>query len=74
MNQIVGALWKRIDKKGSPYFSGVIRDLHGDVNLAVFPNERKEGNQPDFNIVISFGYEKKKVEGTVEKTEDDIPF
>lgn len=58
MNQIIGALWKR-EKDEKVYFSGVIRDLHGEINIAVFPNNRKEAeNQPDFNIVVSWGYEK----------------
>ncbi len=62
MNRIVGALWKR-EKDGREYYSGILKDLHGDINIAVFPNTYKQAdNQPDFNIVISFG---KKEEETV---------
>ncbi|MFH1052741.1 MAG: hypothetical protein V1779_17615 [bacterium] len=86
MNQIIGALWKR-EKDGKEYYSGVIRDLHGDINIAAFPNNRKtEENQPDFNIVVSWGYEKNgkkeevsqpaKKNGKKKKVEvdDDIAF
>ena len=53
MNQIIGALWKR-EKDGMDYFSGVLNDFRGPINIAVFPNNRKEAdNQPDMNIVIS---------------------
>ena len=59
MNRIVGALWRR-EKDGMEYFSGVLRDLHGDINIAVFPNDYKDKqNQPDMNIVISFGNNQK---------------
>lgn len=53
-NRIVGALWEK-HKDGNAYYSGVLRDLHGDINIAVFPNNKKEKpNQPDMNIVLSF--------------------
>jgi hypothetical protein len=56
-SRIVGALWKRRDKDGNDYFSGVLKDLSGDIRIAVFNNNRKEenSNQPDMNIVISWG-------------------
>ena len=61
MNRIIGALWKR-EKGDKTYMSGVLQDFHGDVNIAVFPNNYKEkDNQPDYNIVISFP-DKKQVE------------
>jgi uncharacterized protein (DUF736 family) len=54
MNQIIGVLWKR-EKDGKEYYSGVLNDLRGKINIAVFPNNRKEAdNQPDMNIVISW--------------------
>ncbi len=47
MNRIVGALWKR-EKDGREYYSGILKDLHGDINIAVFPNTYKQAqNQPD---------------------------
>lgn len=57
MNQIIGVLWKK-EKDGMHYFSGVLNDLRGKINIAVFPNNKKEAeNQPDMNIVISWGQE-----------------
>lgn len=54
MNKIIGALWKK-EKDGNVYYSGVLNDLRGEVNIAVFPNNKKQAeNQPDMNIVISF--------------------
>ena len=53
MNIPIGALWiKHTDDMD--YFSGVIQDLHGEIRIAVFPNNNKTSErQPDFNIVIS---------------------
>lgn len=71
MYKIVGALWKR-EKDGKEYFSGVIQDIRGDINIAAFPNNKKQtANQPDLNIVISFG-EKTKKEKPAEI--EDTPF
>lgn len=59
MNRIIGVLWAK-HKDGQEYYSGILRDLHGDINIAVFPNNRKSSdNQPDFNIVVSWDWEKK---------------
>lgn len=86
MNKIIGALWKR-EKDGKEYLSGVISDFRGDINIAVFPNTYKnQDNHPDFNIVISFGADKKpppeEAKPTVttpkkngkKKEEDTVPF
>lgn len=55
MNKIIGALWQK-EKDGMPYYSGVISDFRGDINIAIFPNNRKQSeNHPDMNIVISYG-------------------
>ena len=82
-NRIVGVLWAR-EKEGMEYYSGVLHDLHGDINIAVFPNTFKNAeNQPDMNITISFGGRqealpietapakngKKKAKGKVEESE-----
>ena len=80
MYKIIGVLWKK-EKDGREYYSGVINDLRGQINIAVFPNDRKQAeNQPDMNIIISFG-EDKKSEKTKEsqsksesETDDEIPF
>ena len=48
------------------YLSGVIWDIDHDINVAVFPNNKKQAdNHPDYNIVIS-GARKKQ-----EKPDDD---
>jgi len=54
--------------------SGVIQDLSGDINIAVFKNDKKEADkQPDYNIVLS---ERPKPAPQVERGPgpDDIPF
>ena len=49
-----GAFWKRESKKGMKYLSGVIYVCVMPINVALFPNERKEKeNQPDFRAVYS---------------------
>lgn len=54
MSRKIGALWLRQTQDGAKYFSGVIQDLSGDINIAVFQNDKKEkDNQPDYNIVLS---------------------
>ena len=83
MNKIIGALWLR-EKNGKKYFSGVLNDLHGNINIAVFPNNKKQAeNQPDFNIIISFPSKRAKTaEDEAEELEprkngnsdDDIAF
>ena len=87
MNQIIGVLWKK-EKDGLDYYSGVLQDLRGQINIAVFPNNFKEAdNQPDMNIVISWDKEKKeketvnepkkKTRKVIKKKEvnnDDLPF
>ena len=53
MSRKIGALWIR-EKDGKKYMSGVLNDLRGDINIAVFKNDRKEKeNQPDYHIIIS---------------------
>jgi len=50
----IGALWVRTTQDGKQYFSGVLNDLRGDINIAIFQNDRKEKeNQPDYNIILS---------------------
>ncbi len=49
-----GVFWKRESKKGLKYLSGVIFIAGMPINIALFPNERKEkDNQPDFRAVYS---------------------
>ncbi len=56
----IGALWVRRSKDGMTYMSGTLEDLRGNIQIAVFKNDRKEkDNQPDFQIVLSEEQEKK---------------
>jgi uncharacterized protein (DUF736 family) len=65
-SQKIGALWKRKSQDGKTFLSGVIQDLRGDINIAVFVNDRKDkDNQPDYNIVRSEQKEQK------ERTDND---
>ena len=59
-NRRIGALWSKKAKEGQEYFSGVISDLRGDIQIVVFRNDSKKNeNQPDYNILLS---EPKEVE------------
>ena len=82
MSKKIGALWIR-EKDGRKYMSGVLNDLAGDINIAVFKNDRKEKeNQPDYNIVISERPQENKSKEinkempTIEnqEVEEDLPF
>ena len=74
MSRKIGALWIKQSQDGRTYLSGVIQDLSGDINIAVFKNDKKEADkQPDYNIVLS---ERSKPAPQVEGAPgpDDIPF
>ena len=69
-SQKIGALWKRKTQDGKVFLSGVLQDITGDIQIAVFANDRKEkDNQPDFNIVRSEQKEERKQQGN-----DDFDF
>ena len=54
MSKIIGVLWKK-EKDGKEYYSGVLNDLRGRINIAVFKNTKKAvDTQPDMNITISW--------------------
>ncbi len=54
MAKNIGALWLKTSKDGELFYSGVLRDMRGDIPIVVFQNNRKEKeNQPDYNIVLS---------------------
>jgi len=54
MSKKIGALWLKTMKDGTPYMSGVLEDLGGDINIAVFKNNKKEKpNHTDYQIVRS---------------------
>jgi uncharacterized protein (DUF736 family) len=74
MTRKIGALWVRESQDGRKFMSGLIETLNGDVQIAVFKNDKKEKeNQPDYNIVLS---EKLKPAPQVEGAPgpDEIPF
>jgi uncharacterized protein (DUF736 family) len=49
----IGALWSKKTTEGKEFFSGVITDLRGDIQIVVFKNEKKTDNQPDYDILLS---------------------
>ena len=49
----IGALWSKKAEDGKEYFSGVISDLRGDIQIVVFKNNKKTDNQPDYDILLS---------------------
>ena len=56
----IGALRSKKTKEGAEYFTGVISDLRGEIQIVVFQNDSKQkDNQPDYNILLS---EPKEVE------------
>ena len=72
ITQKIGALWVRKSKDGRTYMSGLIKDMHGEIQIAVFKNDKKEKeNQPDYNIVLSGN--KPKVAGA-QNNGEKIPF
>jgi uncharacterized protein (DUF736 family) len=53
-NRKIGALWSRKTADGKEYFTGVISDLRGDIQIVVFENDKKQNeNQPDYDILVS---------------------
>ena len=67
MARLIGALWSRKTKDGKTFLSGILNDLSGDIQIAVFKNDRKEKeNQPDYQIILS----QKKEEGKSTNNDD----
>lgn len=59
----IGSLWLKESKAGDKYFSGVLKDLRGDIPVVVFKNNKKETeNQPDYLLYRSEPKEEVKVE------------
>ena len=53
-NRKIGALWSKKTGDGKEYFTGVISDLRGEIQIVVFRNGKKESeNQPDYDILLS---------------------
>ena len=59
-NRKIGALWSKKTSEGKEYFTGVISDLRGDIEIVVFRNDKKNENQPNYDILLSEPKEKKK--------------
>lgn len=55
----IGALWSKKTEEGKEYFTGVISDLRGDIQIVVFKNDKKTDNQPDYDILLSEPKEEK---------------
>lgn len=49
----IGALWSKQTEEGKEYYSGVITDLRGDIQIVAFKNDKKTENQPDYDILLS---------------------
>ena len=59
-NRKIGALWSKKTSEGKEYFTGVISDLRGEIQIVVFRNDKKENpNQPDYDILLSEPKEEK---------------
>lgn len=74
MSRKIGALWLKQSQDGRQFLSGVLQDLGGDINIAVFKNDKKENEkQPDYNIVLS---ERSKPQAQADQgpAPEDIPF
>ncbi len=60
-NRKIGALWSKKTSEGKEYFSGVISDLRGEIQIVAFKNDKKENeNQPDYDILLSEPKEQEK--------------
>ena len=49
----IGALWSKKTNDGREFFTGVISDLRGDIQIVAFKNGKKTDNQPDYDILLS---------------------
>ena len=54
MTRKIGSLWQHKSKDDKTYLAGNLEVIIGQqIKIAVFKNEKKSGNQPDWNIVLS---------------------
>lgn len=68
-NRKIGALWSRKTEEGREFFTGVISDLRGDIQIVVFQNDKKQSdNQPDYDILLSEPKEKEEIVPSVPQT------
>jgi len=64
----IGGLWLKEGKNGK-FFSGNVEVGGIKQGILIFRNDKKEGNQPDYNICEA----EEKKEGNTQK-QQDIPF
>jgi len=65
----IGALWSRKTSEGREYFTGVISDLRGDIQIVVFRNDKKQSDsQPDYDILLSEPREQEEIVPSVPQT------
>lgn len=72
----IGALWIKKGAKGT-YMSGVLNDLRGDIQIAVFKNDRKEKDtHPDYRIVVMIDDDKPRSSKPSEEevNTEELPF
>lgn len=64
----VGALWKRVSKKGEDFFTGIV----GGQSVVIFKNNRKnKPNQPDYEV---FKGQDRTELPPKDQTEEEVPF
>lgn len=75
-----GGLWLNESKSGTKYMAGEITfqyNLHEvTCKIAIFKNNKKEGKQPDYNVIVNDSFPAKVREPKEKKPteEEDIPF
>lgn len=71
----IGGAWKKQTKDGKTFLSvSITIPLFGNVNFAIFPNDKKEkDNHPDYNVVWG---DKKQSQNSDNNplNDDNIPF
>ncbi|OHD71798.1 MAG: hypothetical protein A2W19_01400 [Spirochaetes bacterium RBG_16_49_21] len=67
-------LWRGVTKNGKQMLSGPIdagMPLMGGMRVLIFPNEKKEGKQPDFFLFLAAPTDTAETTDTIEP---DTPF
>jgi hypothetical protein len=72
VNKKIGALWKH-KKDGETYLVGNVEIIAGlPTKIAIFINKKKQGKQPDYNIVLSIPKQDPKESPKVVEVKDDL--
>lgn len=74
-----GGAWLNQSKAGKKYLAGEMTFQYNGhsvtVKFAAFRNDKKEGKQPDYNILVNDAFPAKEKQAPApKKEEDDIPF